>query len=388
MKNFNIWFNSGLSTLPVFVSKLINDLRDMQRDFSASFTISSRTPLNTLFCSKFNDENISGFKRILEPDIKDDMEYLEFCLDFCQKNCITHFVAYKKAEFLCGYRDKFKELGVEFISDADNKLFNSKIQSTDFFNNLAKKYPKLNIAYVPYFEFESTTEFENKYPLFVNSFREYAYEFGYDENNSAEFAVKPDVSINAQGFRHIVEPDKIHGISDIYSYGISTECTYESILDTMRKTDNLRKSICTPFFKGNEWSIDCLKINNSVLAIPRRKGGRFTYIEYPEKLVEFAKTVAKHSDLQGMYNIQVNIFEIDGKMKIYPLEINTRMAGGAYKSCEKTYLAGYFARKILHDTISDEELEKHIRSLEPYTLVDVETSYILESADDYTAVLI
>ena len=149
----------------------------------------------------------------------------------------------------------------------------------------------------------------------------------------------------------------------------------------MRKTDNLRKSIGTPFFKSNEWSIDCLKINNSVLAIPRRKGGRFTYIEYPEKLVEFAKIVAKHSDLQGMYNIQVNIFEIDGKMKIYPLEINTRMAGGAYKSCEKTYLAGYFARKILHDTISDEELEKHIRSLEPYTLVDVETSYILEAAD-------
>lgn len=379
MNKFTIWFNAGLSTLGNFVSKMTDDLKLMKFNKPLSIIVSSQTALNTLFSQKFNNENVTGFKRTLEPAITDNYEYLDYCINFCKKNNITHFVAYKKAEFLCQHRNDFENINVKFISDADNITFNSKILSTDFFNNICRNYPELNIAYIPYFKFNNAEEFQKQFICFKESFSKFSKNFGYDENpKSFEFAVKPDMSINAQGFKHILDNNKIHGISNIYDYCNSTECTYDSLYNILELSNINTPFICTPFFQGDEWSIDCLKINDTVISIPRKKAGRFTYIQFSENLMKFSEITAANANLQGVYNIQLKTLTINGTTMIYPLEINTRMAGGAYKSAMISYLAGFFARKILDDNISNDEIVNHIDSLKACSLVDVETSFLLD----------
>jgi biotin carboxylase len=272
----------------------------------------------------------------VEPDISGD-EYIDFCLDFCQRHRIDIFIPRKENVLISKRLANFEALGVKVLVCPDAELM-AKM------DNKAATYQTVSagaqIFSIPDYEVVNTSEQFKK-----------AYERLKDKGHTVCF--KPVIGEGATGFRVI--KDKIESIDQLFNQGIGYRISYHYAYEILSQQENFPDLMVLEFLEGREYSIDCVSSHeNLYAAIPRMKGdGRVRELVDSPELIQLAHKFHQEYKLPYVFNIQVKYN--DGVPKL--LEINPRMSGGMHISCLAGINIPYLAIKIL--------LGEKINQLEP-----------------------
>ena len=260
----------------------------------------------------------------IEPKLT-GREYADYILNFCNEHKIDVFIPRKNMEELVHYKKEFDALGVKVLF----------IGSEDI-------YTLLNDKVATYEDLEGTDIVKIPKTYAITSYEEFEHAYK-DIRESGEIAcMKPISGIGGDGFKIIRE--NMTEIDELYTTTGSNiaKTRVDRVLQSVEKIEPFMMSA---FLEDEEYSIDCLGNNGElVVGIPRRKIDRYrNNIEYHEELLDIARKLTKRYKLNMLYNIQVRYH----KGEAYLIEINTRMAGGMYKSCFAGVNLPYMAVQLL-----------------------------------------
>jgi len=253
-------------------------------------------------------------------------EYVDFCVDFCQRNQIDIFIPRLHMEEISRYIHLFDEIGTRVMVCRDIELLDSMIEKDKFYEALQGK----DLVTIPDYRVVNTAE------QFKNA---------YEELTAAGHKVcfKPTKSEGGMGFRIIDnERDPLH---DLYGY-VTLSTTFEQAYETLSLTDHFDTLMVMELLDGTEYSIDCVASAEGELitAIPRRKStGRTYLLEDTPELMAIAERIAASLRIPYAFNIQVRYN--NGIPKL--LEINPRMSGGLYITCLSGVNMPYLAVQAL-----------------------------------------
>jgi hypothetical protein len=170
---------------------------------------------------------------------------------------------------------------LDIVNIPDMELVNTRKEFEDAYDNMSKKHPRLCIKY-------NVDEGGQSYKLISER--------------------KPNIGRISEN----------NGL--VYTYDYICQC-----LDCVERFQDL---IVMPYLNGVEISIDCLGLGDELLAIPGYKlNNRVTRLDLDESLIGIAKKIYNIVKLDMPFNIQLRY----NNDKLYLLEINTRLSGGAWK---------------------------------------------------------
>ena len=236
-------------------------------------------------------------------------EYVDFCIDFCRSHSVDVFVPHRHMTAIAENKARFDEIGVKLLSDSADMLtlFENKAQAYKLFKND-------KIVNIP----------EHRV---VNTADEFAKAVARMSENYETLCVKFVKDEGAQSFRKIVEkPDAFRALH--YYSGFSA--TYEELYSALSEQESFEDLIVMPYLSGCEVSVDCLKTDGGVLALPRFKGAaHIETLKFDDKILAMTNAVLDKVDLEYPCDIQ---FRYLGDTP-YLLEVNTRMSGGLPMTC-------------------------------------------------------
>lgn len=293
-----VWFNHWFST----VYRFMELLKDADKDIVIIGSSRSEYAVYQTICDEFYTEplNIS------------ENEYVDWCLDFCKKHLIDVFIPRRGRVELSVRLSEFNDIGVKVLMD-DNPTLIHKLD--DKFET-AKIFKEHNICKVPQM-------------YCVNTFKDFekAYKKIKESNPEDRVCIKYSKDEGAVSFRVI--DDVVDTIASL-RLGEGLKLSYQRISNMLQEKDIFEDLIVMPFLKGPEISVDSLMTHKGFIGICRQKvGTRGTLVEYDEDIYNISKKFAEITGLKMPYNLQLRYHNDE----LYLLEVNTRMAGGTYKSC-------------------------------------------------------
>lgn len=320
-----IWFNHWFSTAYHFIDML--------------------KPDNTIIASNERTTcvyKVNANEFYVEPVFNNENTYIDWCLDFCKQHNIDIFFIKRGMATAIKRHKEFDEINVKLIAEDDYDkfiLFNDKIKTAEFFK-------QHQICKVPEMITVTTAEqFKKEYARLSEKYSRLCIKYNHDEGGQSYKLIKTR------------EPN-INRISEnsglVYSYEYICEC-----LETV---DTFNEIIIMPYLNGTEISIDCLAINNELIAIPRYKlNNRITKLDIDANLINIAENFQKIAKLSGPYNLQFRYHNNE----LYLLEVNTRLSGGSWKAhfigCDFPRLC---VNKVTNTPTNTFELKSNFRNIE------------------------
>ncbi|QNG60103.1 ATP-grasp domain-containing protein [Bacillus sp. PAMC26568] len=260
----------------------------------------------------------------IEPKLETDDDYIQYCLNFCEKHSIDLFVPRYKALPIAKALKKFEEIGTKVLVNRDANLLETIENKDEFYDTCKEK----GIFEIPsFYTARSAEEFKETYEKLMNEGLQVCY--------------KPVVGEGGYGFRII--DNELDPLKEVMapSYRIPFHRVYAGL----EAAGEFPELMVMEFLEGEEYSIDCLAFDGELLAaVPRKKGGgRIRILEDNQELIRLAEQFTKEFKLDYIFNIQVKFNQ--GLPKL--LEINPRMSGGLYFSCLSGVNFPYLAVKLL-----------------------------------------
>ena len=246
-----------------------------------------------------------------EPVLK-GKEYVDFCLDFCEKHSIDVFMPRRGMVEISKYKKQFEQAGTKVMVDdyPHVSLLNDKAAAYDYFR-------KEGIGVVPdYYLVTNAAQFEDAYHTLAEKYGWVCFKFVHDEGGKS--------------YRLI--DNSRRGYAALFKK-ITTRLTYEEAIDALSERETFSPLMVMPYLPGNEISVDCLKTSHGIIAIPRLKDySRIERIHYDDGLLETCEKLLDKIPLECPCNIQFKYLNDTPFM----LEVNTRMSGGTHLSCAAT----------------------------------------------------
>ena len=294
MQNINVWFDNWFSSA-FNLMEMIKKNED-HRPIKIFGTHYKRMGYS-IICDEFHIRD-----KYDETDSTSVQKYILWAKTFCIKNHIDIFFPCKFHIPICEKQDEFlKECGTKVVVPKDLALttqLNSKLMTAILIEGEEICTP------APCWELNNISQVEEfRQTLKANNF------------NCKKLCIKPDFGTGAHGFLVLDLPTDYYKLDKIL-------------------TDKKNPYIIMPYLEGNEVSIDCLKVDNGYITIPRSKNltNRIQTIDHIESYLKVAEEMCKFLDLDCPFNLQFKRHEDF----MYLLEINTRMSGGVHLD----YLAG------------------------------------------------
>ena len=289
-----IWLNHWFST--------VYNIIDLIRQDEQSFYIVGSNEVPDAVYSMVCDE------WYCEP-VMNDEEYVEYCLDFCDKNKIDVFIPRRKLIVISKNKKRFNDIGVRVMVDDYEyvSMLNQKTKAYEYFS----KHHKLNIP--EYRTVHNSMEFAAAYRELSDRYQKICFKFAQDEGGMS--------------FRIIDNSKK--GYNALFRYR-GAGMTFEEAYAALSERETFPDIIVMPYLSGSEVSVDCLDTSSGLIAIPRVKGvTRIEKIEFDTEILQMCRDFHKLCPLEMPFNLQFKY--LDGVP--YFLEANTRMSGGIQMSC-------------------------------------------------------
>jgi len=309
-----IWFNRWFTTVSHYIDMI--RANEDQRKFIIYGTHPNKDALYLQNCDF----------AFVEPDISGD-EYIDFCLEFCQRHRIEIFIPRKENVLISKRLADFAALGVKVLVCPNAALMETLDNKASAYQLLANGAPIFSIP--DYYVVNNIAEFQKAYLQL--------------KEKGHEVCFKPVIGEGANGFRVI--KDKIESIPQLFHQGIGYRIPYNYACDILSQQEAFPDLMVLEFLEGREYSIDCVSSEEELYAaIPRMKGdGRVRELVDSLELIQLATMFHQEYKLPYVFNIQVKYNE--GVPKL--LEINPRMSGGMHVSCLSGINLPYLAIKIL-----------------------------------------
>ncbi len=286
----NIWWNHWFST----AYHLINLMRISQPDMYVIGSNSNPDSVYKLVCDEW----------YTEPVISDAEEYVAFCIDFCREHNIDVFVPRRNLTAIVRHRAEFDNIGTRLLANTDETsvaLADDKIASYRYLQSEG-----LSDIVPEFYSCTNAAEFKAAVERLQSAGYRACYKLSVDEG--------------AVTF-HVIEKEKDHSI---YKTSIS-RISYDDALQTAVGFSFKIPIIVMPYMDEPEISVDCLKTDTGLIAVPRYKlQGRVSEVRFDADVIELVIGVSELFNFYMPYNVQFRW--LDGKPRL--LELNPRMSGG------------------------------------------------------------
>ena len=340
-----IWFNHWFST----AYRVIEDIQKGCQENNIDIEIIGSNRLDVCvyktICNEF----------YIEPDVDiSAKDYVNWCLDFCKCHNIDVFIPRREREEISKYLSEFNKLNVKVMVDKNTELLNlleDKFKTVEFFKkNDICKVPDIIIV-------NNVEEFKSAYKTLKNKYPQ------------DRICIKYNKDEGATSFRVI--DDKVDNITSLRT-GTGLKISYNHAVEMLGSVSNFDDLIVMIYLDGPEVSIDSLMTKNGFIGLSRQKvGSRTTKIEYNKSFYEISKKFAEITKITMPYNMQLRYH----KNKWYLLEVNTRMAGGTYKSCMTGINIPFIALCELLDIPCE---FPNIKKIKKILVSDIETPIIIK----------
>lgn len=336
-----VWFNKTFST----ISAVFDNLRQSLPAGEVMIVCTHTHPNATAF--------LAADEHHLEPAELTGEVYLDWCVDFCQRQNIDTFWPGKEAALVSLHQKRFKDIGTQVLSVAD-------YHTLTLLGNKAAFYAALppHVA--------QTMEF-----IAVDNLQAFDRAVLQLSSRHDSLCVKPAVSVYGLGFRILdTQRDSITHLLKGVEYQIPLSELRLGLFNTPR-FDTL---LVMEHLKGPEWSVDCAGRNGELLcAVQRKKSqlpGHGQQIDNHPDIQGMAERLTAHFKLNGIFNIQFK----EGKHGPRLLEINPRPSGGFGMAClSGADLAGMAWRGFKGEAVEQPVIRYGLR------VAEVKTAVVLES---------
>ena len=312
-----VWMNHWFSTA-------VNIINLMKKDYPIHLISTNEHELSVI-------KNVSD-EWYQEPVLKDD-DYVDFCLDFCQKHNIQIFMPRRGMVCISEHKKLFEEIGVHVMVDRYDmvSILNQKDKAFKYFSD--KK-----IGAVPeYIIVKKTEDFIKAYEDLSQKYKQVCFKFVRDEGGKS--------------YRLIDNQRK--GYASLFKKQ-TTRISLDEAVSALSERDVFAPIMVMPFLSGDEVSVDCLNTSKGLIMLPRIKGyEKHEIFRYDDEIINLCERFQKEAHLECPYNIQFKY--LDGIP--YFLEVNTRMSGGVQMGC---YASGVNLPQIALKKMQGEEAEWHL----------------------------
>jgi hypothetical protein len=295
-----IWFNKTFST----ISAVFRNLR--QSTATGEVTVICTHTHATASAFLAADENY------LEPVELSGENYIQWCVEFCQRYKIDLFWPGKEAVLISKNQQLFYSKGIAVMSVAD-------YATLTLLNNKANFYASLNP------DVAKTMEF-----IAVNNSEDFDLAVAELSSRHENICVKPSVSVYGLGFR-ILDRQR-DSITQILK-GVEYQIPLQELRKGMINTPQFETLLVMEHLGGHEWSVDCAGKQGQLLCSVQRKksllAGHGQTIDNNPAISEMVERLTSHYRLNGIYNIQFK----EGIHGPRLLEINPRPSGGFGMAC-------------------------------------------------------
>lgn len=292
-----------------------------------------------------------------EPLNLSDNDYVDWCIDFCKKHLIDVFIPRRGRVELSIRLQEFTDISVKVLMDDNADL----MQKLDDKFETAKIFKEHNICNVPQM-------------YCVNTFKDFekAYQAIIETNPEDRVCIKYSKDEGAVSFRVI---DNVVDTIASLRLGEGLKLSYQKVCNMLQERETFDDLIVMPFLKGPEISVDSLMTHKGFIGICRQKiGTRGTEVSFNQEIYDISKKFAEVTGIKMPYNLQLRYHN----NQLYLLEVNTRMAGGTYKSC----LTGINIPYIAYCELLGKDFEMPIVENIPNLLVSqIETPIILKGGN-------
>ncbi|MBP3879157.1 MAG: ATP-grasp domain-containing protein, partial [Lachnospiraceae bacterium] len=169
------------------------------------------------------------------------------------------------------------------------------------------------IGIIPdYYSVTTADDFMHAYDLLKEKYSSVCFKFVNDEGGNS--------------FRRIVDYE--NAFSEL-RWRQGSRVTIRKAYAALSEVERFDPMIVMPYLPGEEISVDCLKTQDGIIAVPRYKGlTRAERIKYDPEILRYCSDFYSKVNLEMPCNIQ---FKYSGEVP-YILEVNTRMSGGVQMS--------------------------------------------------------
>ena len=290
-----VWFNHWFSTSYGLIELI------KRNESEKVYVIGSNRQYNSVI-QKVCDEWYE------EPSLEVD-EYIDYCVRFCTEHKVDVFVPRKHMVEISKNRARFDEIGVKVLVDDYDKIvtLNNKVEAYKLMSNIEN-------VYIPDYEVvTSVEEFEDAYRRIKSKHEQICVKFVNDEG--------------AMSYRRIV--DSIDSYNKLRMYS-EAQVEYAEYVKALRNMDSIDELMIMPYLSGTEVSVDCLKTQDGIIAIPRYKStSRHEEVLYDKDILDMTYKILDVIGLECPCNVQ---YRFENNIP-YLLEVNTRMSGGLQMSC-------------------------------------------------------
>lgn len=318
-----IWFNRWFTTVSHYIDMIRNN--PDQKKFVIYGTHPNKDALYLQNCDFAHTE----------PDIAGE-QYIDFCLEFCQKHHIDIFIPRKENVLISKHLKEFERLDVKVLVCPDSALMEILDNKAATYASFLEETKRDIVAIPDYYVVNNVSDFQKAYQKLKGICHTVCF--------------KPVIGEGANGFRVIKE--RIETIDELFNKGIGHRISYSLACEILSQQGTFPELMVLEFLEGAEYSIDCLGYDGQLFAaIPRKKSsGRVRELENNLELLLIAKEIYQQFQIPFVFNIQVKYQHGTPKL----LEINPRMSGGLHLSCLSGVNIPYAAIKLL----LGEELEE------------------------------
>lgn len=325
-----VWFNHWFSTVYGLIEWMKKD------PFDRIYVIASNKQIDSVIqkvCDEWYQESSA-----------DGEAYIQYCIDFCREHQVDVFVPRRKMVEISKNIGRFLEIGVKVMVDDHTivSLLNDKAAAYKLLSECeGVQIPEYDIVNRP-------DEFEEVYRKLRKEYEQVCVKFVKDEG--------------AMSYRRIAE--HVNRFERLRVYP-GAEIAYDVYLSTLREAEKFDDLMVMPYLPGKEVSVDCLRTERGLIAIPRFKGqARHEHIIFDEKILYMTRIIMDRVKLEYPCNIQYKYKEDIP----YLLEVNTRMSGGLQMSCmaEQVNIPNIALNKLLGKEVSwaYEQAEKVVSYIE------------------------
>ena len=290
-----IWLNHWFST----AYNIINLIRQDNPDFRIIGTNDQKQSPIMKACDEWYQE----------PVVK-GMDYENYCLDFCKEHKVDVFMPRRELITISQHKQLFTDNGIKVMVDDFEyvNVLNKKNMAYELFK-------EKNIGIVPdYFIVTDADGFRNAYNELMKKYSRVCFKFVWDEGGNSF---------------HLIDNQRNKGYESLFRRS-STRISFDESLAALSERETFAPLMVMPYLPDEEISVDCLKTESGIIAVPRIKGvTRIEKVRYDENILGVCYDLLKKIPLEMPCNIQFKYF--DGVP--YLLEVNTRMSGGVQMSC-------------------------------------------------------
>ena len=228
-------------------------------------------------------------------------EYIDYCVEFCIQHKIDVFIPRKYMVEISKNKDRFGEIGVKVLVDNYDKIvtLNNKVEAYKLFD-------KIESVNIPDYEVvKSVEEFEAAYKRIKSKHEQICVKFVNDEG------------------------DSIDSYKKLRMYS-EAEVEYADYVKALKNMGTFDELMIMPYLSGTEVSVDCMKTEDGIIAIPRYKSAsRHEEVLYDKDILDMTYKILDVIGLEYPCNVQ---YRFENNIP-YLLEVNTRMSGGLQMSC-------------------------------------------------------